>query len=393
MRIYPMYKRILKLNLPHNQSCFLWGPRKTGKTTYLRENYPDSHYIDLLKSENYLKYSKDPKKFREEILALDDSKKVLPVIVDEIQRVPILLNEVHLMIEENQISFILSGSSARKLKRGAANLLGGRAWKYSMFPLVSAELKELDLLKIFQHGLLPSHYLAEQPSMFLQSYVEDYIEEEIKSEGLVRNLPAFANFLDSLAFSNGELINYSNIARDCGVDSKTVKEYYQILVDTLLGSYLLPFKKSSSRQIISATPKFYLFDLGVVSYLCNRSISVLKGSEAGKAFEHFIYLELLAYMKVHNKRESIKFWRTSKGLEVDFVIGKARLAIETKISNSVSKQDIKGLMVFKKENPETQAIVVSLDDSPRKIPLEENLEILILPYKEFLKNLWRGDFV
>lgn len=384
-----MYKRRLKLDLPTGQSAFLWGPRKSGKTTYLKKHFPDSVFYDFLKTETYSKFLKKPELFREEILDLDDEALKLPIIVDEIQRIPALLNEIHWLIENTKAYFILCGSSARQLRRGGANLLGGRAWRFEFFPLISVEIDDFDLIKALNNGLIPSHYESKNISRTIRSYLDDYLKEEIKAEGLVRNLAAFANFVEELGYSNGELLNYSNIARDCGIDAKTVKEYYQILVDTLLGSYLAPYPKSKTRQVLSAKSKFYLFDVGVAGSLRQRKIQELKGSEAGKAFEHFIYMELLAYNSLKEKNQTLRFWQTNKGLEVDFIVGQAQVAIECKIKSGTGKQDLKGLIAFCEENPNCKNIVVSTDDTSRKIQLE-NGHITVMPWQKFLKDLWSG---
>ena len=215
----------MKIKLPKGQSAFLWGARKTGKSFYLKHHFPRSIYYDLLETDLYFRLLKDPHLFREEILALDKKALSQPIIVDEIQKIPILLNEVHWLIENSSAYFILCGSSARKLKSEGVNLLGGRAWRYEFFPLAYPEIKDFDLLHALNFGLIPSHYHARNWSKTVKSYVNDYLKEEIKAEGLVRNLTAFAQFLDIAAFSNGETLNYANIARDCAVDAKTIKEY------------------------------------------------------------------------------------------------------------------------------------------------------------------------
>jgi predicted AAA+ superfamily ATPase len=316
-----------------------------------------------------------------------------PIVIDEVQKIPKLLDEIHWLVENTDAYFILCGSSARKLKRGAANLLGGRAGSYHFYPLVYPEIKDFDLLRALNRGLVPSHYLSLNPSKSLKAYVNDYLKEEIQAEGLTRNLPAFARFLDSLAFSHGELTNFSNIARDCGVDSKTVKEYYQILIDTLLGTFIYPYRKSRGRETITSTPKFYLFDVGVANSLARRTLPLLRGDEAGKAFEQYILMEIIAYKGLNEKDFDIAFWRTKTGLEVDFVLGKAEIAIEVKITNHVHKTDSRGLIAFKEEHKSAKAYVVSLDSKPRKIILENEQELEVLPYENFLKMLWGGKII
>lgn len=387
-----MFNRILTMCLPSKQSAFLWGARQTGKSSYLKTHFPHSLVIDLLKSDIFLALSKQPSLLRERILALTPETLRYPIILDEVQKVPMLLDEVHWLIENTEAQFILCGSSARKLKRSGANLLGGRAWKYHFYPLVTPEIPNVDLLKSFNTGLLPSHYLSSEPRKSLQAYIEDYLTQEIKEEGLVRNLPSFARFLDSMAFNNGEMINYTNIARDCGIDVKTVQNYFEILVDTLLGYYIPPYSRRVSREILRQTQKFYLFDVGVANYLANTTVNLLKGTEAGKSFEHFILMELIAYKNMNDKRFEITYWRTKTGLEVDFILGNAFVAIEVKISVCVQRAELKGLIAFHEEHPTTQPIVVSQDPEPRKLLTNSGAEIEILPWKVFLERLWKHRY-
>ena len=376
--------------LPNGQSAFLWGARKTGKTTYLKAHFPKSVWFDLLDTDLFISLSRQPSLLREQILALESSKLQKPIIIDEAQKVPLLFDEVHRLIEEKGLSFILCGSSARKLKRGQANLLGGRAWRYEMLPLTFSEIEDFDLLTALQRGLIPSHYLSIDPKRSLQSYVNDYLKEEIREEGLTRNLPAFTRFLDAVGYSNGELINRANIARDCGVDSKTVKEYFQILVDTHVGFFLEPFKKRQSRQSISATPKFYLFDVGVAGQLAKRSLVALEGSEAGHAFEHFIISEVRAYNSYENLEFETFFWRTKTGMEVDLVIqnGNIIIPLEIKVKKRVDKNDLKGLKSFQDEFDIPEGILVCQEKSPRTVEIENGRTISILPWKAFLEQLW-----
>ncbi len=388
-----VYKRLLKMALPKGQSAFLWGARKTGKSTYLHSHYPKSLYYDLLKSDIYLKFAKAPHLLREEILALNKADLNYPIIIDEVQKVPQLLDEIHWLIENANAQFILCGSSARKLKSQGINMLGGRVWGYTFYPLVYSEISDFDLLRALNTGLVPTHYLSENPRRALKAYVQDYLTQEIKAEGLTRNLPAFARFLDSLVFSNGMLVNYSNIARECAIDAKTVKEYYQILIDTLVGYFVEPYTKKKGRDVISATPKFYLFDVGVASFLAKQTISALKGSEAGNAFEHFILMELMGYRGLNDLDFDINFWRTKTKLEVDFILDGGRIAIEVKIDDNVKKQDLRALVAFCDEHKPEQAYVVSRDARPRKMTTVAGREILILPWEIFLKKLWNKEII
>ncbi len=387
-----LLKRLLVMNLPDHKSAFLWGARQTGKSTFLKIKFPQSVYYDLLKSDLYLRLQKTPHVLREEILALPKNQLDHPIIIDEIQKIPALLDEVHWLIENNQTQFILCGSSARKLKRLGTNLLGGRALRYHFYPLTYTEIPNFNLLTALNNGLIPSHYFSTQVNLLLEAYIIDYLNHEIREEGLVRNFPDFARFLDSIAFSNGELVNYNNIARDCGVSAKTVENYYQILIDTLLGYFLPPFHKKIKRDLISKTPKFYLFDIGIQNYLSKRSIIELRGTQAGNAFEHFIFMELIAYKGFNKKRYELTYWRTKTGLEVDFILD-SDIAIEVKISQTVHKEDLKGLIAFCEEHHPKQAIVVSLDANLRLLKINDQTEIRIYPWEYFLKKLWAGEII
>ncbi|MDN3030350.1 MAG: DUF4143 domain-containing protein [Candidatus Tisiphia sp.] len=386
-----MYTRYLKLNLSNRQTAFLWGARKVGKSTYLKSLYPNSIYYDLLKTDLYIKYLKQPSKFREEILALDLAKLTFPIIVDEVQKVPALLDEIHWLIENSDSYFILCGSSSRKLRAYGTNLLGGRAIKYNFYPLIYPEIQsEFNLLKIFNNGLVPSHFISNNPRKLLKAYVEDYLTNEIRAEGLVRNITAFSRFIDSTAFSSGELLNYSNIARDCSIDAKTVKEYYQILVDTLVGYLVYPYQKKISREIISSHPKFYFFDVGVANSINQNRFDNIKGSEAGKALEHYVFTELQAYVNLNDLDHRINYWRTKTGLEVDFIISTITsqpLPIEVKISSNVHKTELKGIKSFMEEHQIDKGYLVCLEDTSRKI-IWGNQQINILPIEEFLTKLW-----
>lgn len=384
------------MNVMERQSAFLWGPRKVGKSTYLKNKFPKSVYYDLLKTDVFLKYLKRPFLLREEILALDEDKLSHPIIIDEIQKVPTLLDEVHWLIENTSCYFILCGSSARKLKKHGINLLGGRAIKYNLGPLCFPEVSNnFDLINIFSDGLIPSHYKNSNSSKLLKAYVEDYLTQEIQSEALVRNIAAFNKFIDSIVYNHGELINYSNIARDCAIDAKTVKEYYQILVDTLVGDFVLPYAKKAGREIITATPKFYLFDVGIANKIMHKNITEAKGSEAGKALEHYIFMELKNFIHLCDLDYQINYWRSKSGLEVDFVVTlkeEKPIPIEVKISSNVHHTELKGLKAFMKEYNVQKAYVVSLEDTSRLVTFR-NLSIYVLPLKTFLERLWSKQIV
>jgi predicted AAA+ superfamily ATPase len=376
------FKRYLSLNLPEGQSAFLWGGRKTGKSTFLKEAFPKALHIDLLRADVFQHYVRRPQGLREELKSITDP---FTVIVDEVQKIPILLDEIHGLIEDKKnLQFILCGSSARKLKQTGANLLGGRAWRYMFVPLCYPELKELNWDFIFNRGLIPSHYLSPSTEQNLTAYLYDYILTEVHAEANIRKRETFTRFLDILGFCHGTMINFSNIARDCGVSSKTVMTYFEILEDMYLGYFLRPYRTRSSRQIIQETPKFYLFDTGLANYLKRYTFKEMRGMDAGASFEHYVFLELMAYKLLTAKRDSIYYWRTKDKHEVDFII--QDMAFEVKISTPIEKKDLKNLVVFAEEN-KASLHVISLE--PRKrIMTCDNKEVTIWPIQEFLEELW-----
>jgi uncharacterized protein len=366
----PMMKIKRELKINKSKSFFLFGPRQVGKSTFLKENFQsrDSLYFNFLLNEEYEKYLLDKSLFRKEVLA---SKEKKFIILDEIQRIPELLNEVHYLLEnmENPPSFILSGSSARKLKRKEANMLGGRALKYEMFPFSYSELKtDFDLENLINYGSLPQIYLEKDPELkrrLLSSYCETYLQEEIRAEALVRNIKGFISFLKIAAENNGEIINFSNIARETGNERASIKEFYQILEDTLLGFFLLSYKKSSRKKLV-AHPKFYFFDLGVSKALAKQiNLTISRPSSAyGKAFEHFIILEIIKSNRYKQKDWDLSFYRTAAGAEVDLIIekpDKSLLAIEIKSKNNPEMSELKGLRSFQDLKPEAKLICVSMN--------------------------------
>jgi predicted AAA+ superfamily ATPase len=344
--------------------------------------------FDFLKTDLALELTKRPSLLREQILAKEEAILKLPIILDEVQKVPQILDEVHWLIENKGLSFILCGSSARKLKRGKANLLGGRAWRYEMFPLVSSELENVDLLRALNQGMIPDHYLRNRYKKSLYAYVRDYLKEEVFDEGLTRNIPAFARFFDAVGYSHGELTNFSNIARDCGVDAKTVKEYYQILVDTLLGRMVEPFKKRQSRQVITKAPKFYLFDVGVAGSMVKRIIPEERGELFGKAFEHFIFTEIAAHSSYSELDYEINFWRTKFGYEIDFILGNGMVAVEVKGTSYVENKEMRALTAFLDEFTPKKAFIVCNEKTERV-----HGKIKILPWRRFLEDLWGGKIL
>ena len=381
-------ERLLKIQLPKRQSAFLWGPRKTGKTTYLRASFPASLSYDMLQTDLFLELTKRPFLLREQLLAADPKQLKEPVIIDEVQKVPQLLDEIHWLVENKGLRFILCGSSARKLKRGKGNLLGGRAWRYEMHPLVSAEVVDLNLLKALNRGMIPVHYLGEEYRKSLQAYLRDYLKEEVFAEGLARNIPAFSRFFDAMGYSHGELTNYANIARDCGVDAKTVKEYYQILIDTLLGTMIEPYKRRQERQVITKAGKFYLFDVGVAGAITQRHIPQERGEQFGRALEHFILMEILAHRSYRELNYDVNFWRAKSGLEVDFVLGRGEVAIEVKGSSRIENTDLRPLKAFIEEYHPKKAFVVCNERRPRV-----HGDIHAQPWRDFLAMLWNGAVI
>jgi predicted AAA+ superfamily ATPase len=282
----------------------------------------------------------------------------------------------------------MSGSSARKLRRGNVNLLGGRAWRFELFPLVTREIGKFDLNKALVSGFLPSHFFSPDSGKDLKAYTGDYLKEEIQAEALTRNLPAFSRFLKSAAMTNGMLLNYSNAARDAGVAVKTIREYYQILEDTLIGRQLPPWKKSKKRRMIE-TPKFFFFDTGIVASLLGYK-SIIPGThEYGRFFEHFILQECWAYRHYSGKDFPVSYWRTASGSEVDLILGESEAAIEIKSSENTGSIGTKGLHLFEEENKIKQKIIVSRDPVPKKL----DSGILVLPWKYFCEQLWDGAII
>ena len=380
------YKRALELaESASKRSLFLFGPRQTGKTSLLRSLFPDSPFYNLLFADQFARLSRRPSLLREELLA--QPRRELPVIIDEVQKLPLLLDEVHNLIEEHGFRFILTGSSVRKLKRGGANLLGGRAWIRHLFPLVSHEIGTIDLLRAVNYGTLPSIYTSEFPEEDLAAYCGLYLAEEIQAEGVVRKIDHFSRFLQSAALTNTELLNYESIARDAQVPSRTIREYFTILEDTLVGSVLQPFnRRAAANRKSVATAKFYLFDIGVCNHLAGRKGIAPHTELFGKSFEQFIFCELHAYGDYTKDNRPLRFFRDYGGNEVDFILGD-EIAIEVKSTGLVTEKHMKAISAFIKETPMKHALVVSLDAAPRKLgPVE------VLPWREFLLRLWGGAY-
>jgi len=379
-----MYIRKLTLEDENNDSIFLWGARQVGKTTLLEQLYPTARYYDLLQAKEFERFLRRPSLLSEELESMKEGELV---IIDEIQKIPQLLDEIHALIHKKKIRFILSGSSPRKIMRSGANLLGGRALKKILFPLVSSEITDFDLIKAVNNGLIPRHYMINNPWERFRAYIGVYLNEEIREEALSRNLKSFSRFLEIAAMSNGEMIVYKNIAQDCGIDHRTVKDYFEILNDTLIG-YLIPgFTATIKRRAIQA-PKFYFFDVGIANYLLNRR-NIQPGTEIfGHSFEHLIIQELIAYLGYTQSSENITYWRTSSGYEVDAIIGNGRIAIEIKSTDEVKSRHLKGLKAFKEDFLEVRAIIVSLDRHARVMNGVE-----IIPAEQFLRSLWNSDII
>jgi len=379
-----MIRRRLNLYNEHNDSTFVWGARQVGKTTLIKELYPDSIYYDLLRAKDFERLLRNPALLDEDLAIVPDGA---TVIIDEVQKLPQLLDEIHSLIFRKNIRFILCGSSPRKLKRYGANLLGGRALKVVLYPLVSAEIPDFDIHKAVRYGTLPRHYLISDPWKRLGAYVSVYLNEEIREEALSRQLKIFSRFMETAAFSNGEIVVYKNIAQDCGIDYRTVKDYFDILVDTLVGYMIPSFTNAKKRRCIQA-PKFYYFDVGIANYLRNRRNIQFGSADFGHAFEHYIIQEIIAYKGYYQKEEQLSYWHTNSGYEVDAIIGEGRIAIEIKSTEEIQSRHLKGLKAFQEEFPHCRLIALSFDVRPR---ICHGVEVY--PAVEFLKKLWNHEII
>lgn len=377
-----MYKRVFDIKGKLDEGMFLFGARQTGKSTLLKERFKGSIYYDLLDPDVRKAFKRNPNSLKE---ALWDKPTGTLVIVDEVQKVPELLDVVHSLMVDKGLWFVLSGSSARKLKRSGANTLGGRAIPETLYPLVWPEVTDFQIDRAVQNGMIPRHYMVENATKRLSGYVKVYLDEEIREEGEVRELDAFERFMEVAAFSDGEMLNYTNIASDCGVSAKTVKSYFQILYDTLIGYEIPAFRKEIKRKVVQA-PKFYYFDVGLANYLMGRH-SLKRGTDDyGHAFEHYVMQEIIAYKGYNDKRDAISYWHTYDQKEVDAVIGDAKVAVEIKSVEHVVTKHKKGLNAFGEEHPDCRLILVSLDPITRKSGDTELIYVL-----DFLKMLWNGE--
>ena len=377
-----MYNRIFDIEKQLDEAMFLFGARQVGKSTLLQSSFKTAVYYDLLLPGIRKSFKRNPELFKE---ALSSKPTGTLVIVDEIQKVPELLDLVHWLMVNKGLRFILSGSSARKLKKSGANTLGGRAQPRTLYPLVWPEVTDFQIDKAVQNGMIPRHYLADDATDRLEAYVDVYIKEEILDEAAVQDIDAFERFMEVAAISDGEMLNYSNIASDCGVSAKTVKSYYQILYDTMLGYEVPAYRKVIKRQIIQA-PKFYYFDVGLSNYLVGRH-NLRRGSDDyGHAFEHFVMQEIIAYKGYNRRKEELSYWHTYNGQEVDAVIGDAKVAIEIKSCEQIKTKHKAGLKAFKEEHPDCRLILVSLDPITR---VSGDKELIYVT--DFLKMLWNGE--
>ena len=359
------------------RSCFLFGARQTGKSTLIRQQLADVRTYSLLDQTLFIRLSRNPALIREQL-----TPETRVIVIDEIQKMPALLNEVQLMIEEHGIRFFLTGSSARTLRRKGVNLLGGRARSRALHPFVSAELGDrFRLERALEFGLLPSIYFSDSPAEDLAAYSGDYLKEEVAAEALVRNIGAFSRFLEVAALSHGHMINFGRIASDAQVPASTVREYYGILKDTFIAHEIASYTETRKRKAIS-TSKYYLFDVGLARHLQGRRGLPLGTAEYGEAFESFVLQEIKAFCDYH-LLEPPRYWRSKSQLEVDFVVG--RLAVEVKAKRAVSSRDLRGLLALREENLLSHFVLVSLEPMARRVD-----GIDILPWREFLTRLWEG---
>ena len=372
-------RRLDVLNILERRSCFLFGPRQTGKSTLIRQQLADFPTYNLLDQDLFVRLSRNPGLIRE---ALTPDARV--VVIDEIQKMPTLLNEVQLMIEERGLRFLLTGSSARSLRRKGVNLLGGRARSRTLHPFVRAELGgRFDLARALQYGLLPSIYFSDAPREDLAAYAGDYLKEEVAAEAIVRNIGAFSRFLEVAALAHGEMINFSNLASDAQAPVSTVREYYAILKDTFIAHEVPAFSATSRRKAIS-TAKYYLFDIGLARHLQGRRGLAPGTPEYGSAFESYLFQEIKAFCDYH-LLDAPRYWRSKSGFEVDFLF--ADLAVEVKAKRVVGARDLRGLRALREENLFAQHLLVCMEPAPRLVD-----GIRVLPWEVFLEELWGGEF-
>jgi predicted AAA+ superfamily ATPase len=379
-----MYKRTLNLKkLLEKKSIIVLGPRQTGKSTLILHEFPGAKYINLNAADDFREISARPESIRRS-LTKDDTL----VIIDEVQKLPSLLNEVQLMIDSHPTTrFLLTGSSARKLRRQNVNLLAGRAWFADLFPLVSPEVEFGQFERRLNVGGIPSILDSPEPTEDLGAYVGTYLAEEIRAEGLTRSLEAFSRFLEVAALSNGQEINFTEVGNDAQVPPRTIREYYAVLQDTLVGATLPCYQKTAKRKPV-ATSKFFFFDIGVANTLLKRGPIATSSELYGNVLEHLIFCELRAYLSYRRRNEQLCYWRSRSKLEVDFVIGDS-VAIEVKASTSISPKMTKGLVALAEEVDLKRKIVVCNDRTAKLLP--NGIEAL--PVAEFLTLLWADQIL
>jgi uncharacterized protein len=378
--------------LPDSQSFFLFGPRQTGKSTLVDHTFGKGAWkIDLLMTDVFLRYAKYPDLFRREALEKIEREGIRWIIVDEVQRVPELLNEVHYLMENTGCLFALTGSSARKLRRGGVNLLAGRAVQRRLFPFVYEEIADsFSLTDILQFGSLPGVYgrSPENKTDILRAYADTYLTEEIQAEALVRNIGGFSRFLELAASQFGELVSYTAIGRECQVPIRTVQSYYEILEDTLVGLRLQAWSKSPRKRLVSH-PKFYLFDLGVTNSLNRQLTAPPDPVRTGRLFEQWVVLETYRMANYLQSEAGLYFWRTNHGAEVDLIIekyGNPIAAFEIKSTSHVSGSHLSGLRAFREDHPDVPLHVIAQVDHPFRLD-----EVLLMPWKTYLQSL--GDYL
>lgn len=373
-------QRLLNLDLLlKKKSFFLLGPRSTGKSSLIDNQLKDkSLIIDLLDGELYLQLSGKPWELGAIIKSQMD--KFNYVIIDEIQKVPKLLDEVHRLIEKEKITFLLTGSSSRKLKNSGVNLLAGRAWTAELFPLVMQEIPNFELDKYLLYGGLPQVYLSDEPEEELKAYVNTYLKEEIQEEAAVRKLQSFSRFLQVSALTSGTMINFASLSNDTAIPASTIREYYHILEDTLIGFMLPAWTKSVKRKAIS-TAKFYFFDIGVRNKVSGIKNIEPNSDQYGKAFEHFIATELRAFLSYNRLDETLSYWQAHNGQEVDFILGDD-IAIEVKTTLNPTDKHLKGLRALKEEKIVKKYFLVCFCKHEKIVD-----DIHIINWKNFLKNL------
>ena len=362
------------------RSCFLFGPRQTGKSTLIRQQLATLPTYNLLDEALFVRLLRHPGLIREALTPETEA-----VVIDEIQRLPALLNEVHLMIEEHGVRFFLTGSSARSLRRKGVNLLGGRARAHTLHPFVRRELgAHFDLARALEFGLLPGIYFSDAPTEDLAAYAGNYVREEVAAQALVRNIGAFGRFLTVAALAHGEMVNFVNLASDSQVPPSTVREYYAILKDTFIAHELPAFAQTAKRKAIT-TAKYYLFDIGLARHLQGRAGLAPGTPEYGSAFQSYVFQEIKAYCDYH-RLQTPRYWRSKSGFEVDFVF--ERVAVETKAKAVVGARDLRGLRALREEGVFEHYILASMEPRGRLVD-----GIRILPWQVFIDELWDGALV